>query len=686
MLTIMTSGCAYSIKVNDMRPLVKTSKTSPVRTAFGVIAAFVISVMAIACEKNPDTDGQEKDTPDEKEETVFQIVSGKSVETGVFASGFSVTVKRNTDCDVTTDSDWIHLSGSRATVSDIMDFNVDFNGTRKERRGEISFISKSGGEKQIVEVRQRGGVWIDCSLSPTSGKNTWSTTDTIGVYGQGFLNQPFVHHEGNWFVADHHGKLESVSAYYPYRRGHASEICGDEILAYLIADDSFNFEPAARLLTVNVTSGSGKDCRVISDSKIFGPWEFSEGRIKASSSEAEVMINSGTCAIPVKASVKEDIGVIVSHPDNRVSADSHAIEMDGDKNVEHKDAKRYGALDTDENANCYIIDKAGDYCFKLRDAAGGQRWTGSGCSMEVIWSDFAKDFVNEPAIIGDMVFFNAKMSKEKQGNAGLALKDANGKILWSWHLWLTDQTDFRSVEKGKLLNIPLGSVTDSRDFQYGEHYHALIYQYGRKDPFPNQSPESDFLAITDEGLDAFGNTGGFGVFYRRDFHEGVFDESCPMVAVESDNGKFGESSNIKWNVKDWDEVNNPCPPGFSIPDGKVVWKYMTGLDGRYAAWPGLKVKDLAAVRFHNNGLLNIEENYWFPAVKDRTPLYGVENQYHPYCGIPSSSFYTWIRRTETNAGGYHTANSVHWTPDDMYGIEIDSWAYGHYMPLVCVKD
>ena len=289
-----------------------------------------------------------------------------------------------------------------------------------------------------------------------------------------------------------------------------------------------------------------------------------------------------------------------------------------------------------------------------------------------------------------MVFFDAKMSSDKQGNAGLALKDSQGNILWSWHLWLTDQTDFRTVEKGKLLNIPLGSITNARNFQYGDHYYALIYQYGRKDPFPNQSPESEFLAITEEGLTAYDNMGGFGTFYRRDWHQGIFDESCPMIAAESDNGKFGYSNvqpeNIKWDVIDWDEVNNPCPPGFSLPTGNVVWKYMTGKEGGYTSSPGLKVKDLTAVEIYNNGLLNKNENYWFPAVKDRTPLYDAIMVYHPFCAGPSKSLYVWIKRTYINAGGYTYANSVSWTPDDMYGIEIDGWAWGHYRPLVCIKD
>lgn len=653
------------------------------RLPISILAIFAVSIMTVCCEKNPPVDIPDNNEPEE--ETVFRLESGSRIETAVFASEFHVAIKRNTEFDVEIDSDWIHMMESKAIVRDILDFNVDFNDTRKDRTGKIAFTGTDSGEKITVEVVQRGGLWIDCSLSSSSGKTSWTATDTIGVFGRNFVNQPFVHHEDNWFVADYGAMPENVSAYYPYHHEQTAVISNEEISDYLVAGDSFVFEPVAYILSVNVSDDSCKSCRIISDKTITGPWIFKDGSIEGSSAETVSEIVDNSCSFPVIANMQGNIGMMISHSDGSVSAENYFVDMDGDKTVGHNAAKRYEALDVEENANCYIIDKAGDYCFKLRDAAGGRRWTGEGCSMEIIWSDFAKDFINEPEIIGDMVFFEAAMSKDKQGNAGMALKNSDGKILWSWHLWLTDQTDFRTIEQGRLLNIPLGSITSSRDFQYGDHYHALLYQYGRKDPFPNQSPESDFLAITDEGLNAFDNSGGFGTFYRRDFHQGIFDESCPMVAVETDNGWFSDTPNIKWNTDDWDEVNDPCPPGFSVPYGDVVWKYMTGLDRHYAAGPGLIIEDLPAVEKYNNGLLNIEEDYWFPAVKGRTHLYGVEDQYHPFCGIPSQSFHTWIKRTRTNAGGYYTANAAYWNLE-YHMIEIDGWAYGHYMSLVCVKD
>lgn len=627
-----------------------------------------------------------------QEQGKIVIVSGNSIVTSVFESEFSVKIEQNTSYDIRINGDWIHQCTTRALNSETLYFKVDFNKTKQKREGEISFIKKEDGEEQTIQIRQRGGIWINCSIDTSAQKQSWTTTDTIGVCSSSYNNEPFIFCEGDQFVTDRDGTLKDVTAaYYPYHSVSEREISESDILNYLIADASFLFEPVAFPITITASNElENSKCRLVSNRKIFGHWSISDGIISSSSNETEKEFTSGSCVFTTLAKTKENIGIIVKNNKGEVTAENCYIEMNEAKKIDYKYVTSYEALDMEKNANCYIIDRKGHYCFALRDAAGGQRWKGDGCYAEVIWSDFADDFINNPTIVGDIVFFDADMSNDKQGNAGLALKDAQGNILWSWHIWLTDQTDFRTIEKGKFLNIPLGSITNSRNFQYGDHYHALLYQYGRKDPFPNQGPNSEYLAITDEGLNVYDNSGGFGTFYRRDWHQGIYDESCPMIAAESNDGNFGyygtQPENIKWNVVDWDDVNNPCPPGFSIPKGDLVWKYMTGKEGQYATWPGHKVKDLEAVEIYNNGLLNMTENYWFPAVKGRTPLYGIEDQYHPYCAIPSESLRLWVKLTYINIEGFTYATIVEWLPDNMGGVEILRTHFGEYNPIVCVKD
>jgi len=76
-----------------------------------------------------------------------------------------------------------------------------------------------------------------------------------------------------------------------------------------------------------------------------------------------------------------------------------------------------------------------------------------------------------------------------EGNALVAVKDASGTILWSWHLWVTSDADITSINRGIQLNNNAGSIMDrnlgalSIDLSAGTQTHGLHYQYGRKDPF-----------------------------------------------------------------------------------------------------------------------------------------------------------------------------------------------------------
>ena len=88
-------------------------------------------------------------------------------------------------------------------------------------------------------------------------------------------------------------------------------------------------------------------------------------------------------------------------------------------------------------------------------------------------------------------------TKIKQGNAVIGAYDADGELIWSWHIWATDYdpdaeggtVDFNGYT---LMNRNLGalandnSTTDKILASYG-----LYYQWGRKDPFPYPALATD---------------------------------------------------------------------------------------------------------------------------------------------------------------------------------------------------
>ena len=87
-----------------------------------------------------------------------------------------------------------------------------------------------------------------------------------------------------------------------------------------------------------------------------------------------------------------------------------------------------------------------------------------------------------------------------RGNAVIAVYDKEGKVLWSWHIWITDPPQDRVYENGEndiiLLDRNLGA-TRERWTGAGDALdtYGLYYQWGRKDP--SMGPPSYNYSITD---------------------------------------------------------------------------------------------------------------------------------------------------------------------------------------------
>jgi len=92
---------------------------------------------------------------------------------------------------------------------------------------------------------------------------------------------------------------------------------------------------------------------------------------------------------------------------------------------------------------------------------------------EVIWSDVAGVVTNEKVTgSGQSSFLEFTVNKNQlvNGNAVIAVKNASGTVMWSWHLWFTpkEATVTLTQKKGKDERIGYGN----------------LYQWGRKDPMP----------------------------------------------------------------------------------------------------------------------------------------------------------------------------------------------------------
>lgn len=231
-------------------------------------------------------------------------------------------------------------------------------------------------------------------------------------------------------------------------------------------------------------------------------------------------------------------------------------------------------------ANSYIVSHTGEYSFKATVKGNSSESVGTPVSAEVLWESFgtatvpsAGDLVSQVSYSDGTVSF---VASEKKGNAVIAVKDATGKILWSWHIWLTDQPEEQVYYRGAgiLMDRNLGatSATPGEAQTFG-----LLYQWGRKDPFLGKG--TDLNSIT---APAGSSVSWPSPESRSQILSGQntldFSITHPMVFVKTDSESedwFCSESDCR-NDDLWTSektVFDPCPAGWRVPDGGAegVW-------------------------------------------------------------------------------------------------------------------
>ena len=227
-------------------------------------------------------------------------------------------------------------------------------------------------------------------------------------------------------------------------------------------------------------------------------------------------------------------------------------------------------------SNCYVVPGAGMYSFDASVIGNGSYGIISGASfhtedpkitpasVEVLWESTGAGvetskgkLLTSVSLIDGRIHF---VSTGVEGNALVAVKDNNGTILWSWHLWFTDtpkdQLYVNSVGTFTVQDRNLGATRADRGT--GDEWKdakGVLYQWGRKDPF---------------------------VFYDSQEGSPYGDRSSSRVSIESTISTpttfYGGSrgwETTKSNVSLWlpsqKTIYDPCPVGYKVAQ-KEIWK------------------------------------------------------------------------------------------------------------------
>ena len=230
-------------------------------------------------------------------------------------------------------------------------------------------------------------------------------------------------------------------------------------------------------------------------------------------------------------------------------------------------------LSSSGSANCYIISASGLYKFKTVKGNSNES-VGNVASASILWETFGTDTAPELLDLicgfcykdGYIAFQTADTFKE--GNAVIAAKDADGNILWSWHIWLTDQPQGQTYynNAGTMMDRNLGATSDTPG-DVGAL--GLLYQWGRKDPFLGSSSiSSNTIAKSTIAWPATveSNASNGAISYAT-VHPTTF------ITYNRNNYDWyytGDSStdNTRWTTSETAKsIYDPCPAGWRVPDG-----------------------------------------------------------------------------------------------------------------------
>ena len=244
-------------------------------------------------------------------------------------------------------------------------------------------------------------------------------------------------------------------------------------------------------------------------------------------------------------------------------------------------------LSENGTANSYIISSAGSY--KLSTVKGNSSTSvGTVSKAEVLWESFGTDVTpNVGDLVKNISYKNGEVTFQtadsfKEGNAVIAAKDASGNILWSWHIWLTDQPEEQVYKNnaGTMMDRNLGA-TSATPGDVGAL--GLLYQWGRKDPFLASSSisSSEEAKLTVTWPSAVSTSSSTGTVDYVTSHPTTF---VTGVSLSDYDWCYSSRDNSLWTTSDKTKsIYDPCPAGWRVPDGgdNGIWSKALGSSSYY---------------------------------------------------------------------------------------------------------
>ena len=301
-------------------------------------------------------------------------------------------------------------------------------------------------------------------------------------------------------------------------------------------------------------------------------------------------------------------------------------------------------LSSPASANCYIVSQSGTYKFRTVKGNSSES-VGQVASAEVLWESFGTsaatskgDLIESVAFADGFVTFSTAETF-REGNALIAVKDADGTILWSWHIWLTDAPQGQTYNNnaGVMMDRNLGA-TSSTPGDVGVL--GLLYQWGRKDPFLGSSLTIDNIkaksTIIWPSTETSSSTTGTIAYSIA--HPIIF---ITYNDINKDWYYTGGSSTDDTRWQSSKTIYDPCPAGWRVPDGgsSGVWSKAFGTSSYWELSSNWYSTSKGMDFYRTDKKLGPSGPIWYPASGYRDSSDGALNYVGDYGTYWSVSLY-----------------------------------------------
>lgn len=298
-----------------------------------------------------------------------------------------------------------------------------------------------------------------------------------------------------------------------------------------------------------------------------------------------------------------------------------------------------------KRANCYIVNEGGYYRFAMQKVDETLLYEGSapytdGYKADWLWATGSETRVDGVGV-GNSGNINFRVKPNSNGNTIIALYDPDGKIVWSWHIWCStvDPMTPNHYARGtdwKLANRNLGALSNEEG---NVESYGLMYQWGRKDPFPGPGILGSTTAASESGIcgtntqsyvfnesqsvKAFTSTRNVNTASVGDI---AYSIENPTVNIHHYNANGTTALGNTWlyttpqadALKLWNSSTSrsgktnydPCPPGYIVPvSNEYAWGGNSNFWTNNLAWESNTT--LAGVIFNSDDSNNTS---YYPAV------------------------------------------------------------------------